>query len=161
MGSSPSVVGGVGGSPSGSSGAAGAGDSSAGTSGSGDSWEERSSLRGLERTFGISRKTVSTWLKKNSLNYHHACQTRTKPDPSDSNTIALELDELWSFVIKKANKRWIWIALCRRTRQVVAYVIGDRSETTCRKLREYIPESYRHGLCYTDFWQAYQLVIRQ
>ncbi|PSO75665.1 MAG: hypothetical protein BRC40_04570 [Cyanobacteria bacterium QH_8_48_120] len=85
---------------------------------------------------------------------------QTKPDPSDSNTIALELDELWSFVIKKANKRWIWITLCRRTRQVVAYVIGDRSETTCRKLREYIPESYRHGLCYTDFWQAYQLVIR-
>ncbi len=22
----------------------------------------------------------------------------------------LELDELWSFVLKKANKRWIWIA---------------------------------------------------
>ncbi|HXG85378.1 MAG TPA: IS1 family transposase [Pyrinomonadaceae bacterium] len=35
----------------------------------------------------------------------------------------LELDELWSFVLKKANKRWIWIALCRQTRQVVAFVI--------------------------------------
>ncbi len=22
----------------------------------------------------------------------------------------LELDELWSFVLKKVNKRWIWIA---------------------------------------------------
>ncbi len=30
-------------------------------------YEERSSLRGLERTFGVSRKTVSTWLKKSSL----------------------------------------------------------------------------------------------
>ena|SRR5215210_3658861 len=27
-------------------------------------YEERSSLRGLERTFGVSRKTVTTWLKK-------------------------------------------------------------------------------------------------
>ena len=27
-------------------------------------YEERSSLRGLERVFGVSRKTVSTWLKK-------------------------------------------------------------------------------------------------
>ncbi len=30
-------------------------------------YEERSSLRGLERTFGVSRKTVSAWLKKSSL----------------------------------------------------------------------------------------------
>ena len=27
-------------------------------------YEERSSLRGLERTFGVSRATVSAWLKK-------------------------------------------------------------------------------------------------
>jgi len=27
-------------------------------------YEERSSLRGLTRTFGVSRTTVSTWLKK-------------------------------------------------------------------------------------------------
>lgn len=29
-------------------------------------YEERSSLRGLERVFGVSRKTVSAWLKKRS-----------------------------------------------------------------------------------------------
>ena len=42
----------------------------------------------------------------------------------------LELDELWSFVFEKQRKRWIWIAQCRRTRQVVAYAIGDRGEAT-------------------------------
>jgi transposase-like protein len=31
-------------------------------------YEERSSLRGLERTFGVSRYTVSNWLKKKKLN---------------------------------------------------------------------------------------------
>jgi len=31
-------------------------------------YEERSSLRGLERTFGVSRNTVSVWLKKKRLN---------------------------------------------------------------------------------------------
>jgi len=31
-------------------------------------YEERSSLRGLERTFGVSRYTVSEWLKKKMLN---------------------------------------------------------------------------------------------
>jgi IS1 family transposase len=67
---------------------------------------------------------------------------------------ALELDELWSFVLRRANKRWLWIALCRATRQVVAYVVGDRSAATCRKLRGRIPAAYRSAHCYTDFWEA-------
>ena len=71
----------------------------------------------------------------------------------------LELDELWSFVLKKANQAWIWIALCRKTRQVVAYAVGDRSEKTCYRLWEAIPFSYRVGHCFTDFWSAYQAVI--
>ena len=49
--------------------------------------------------------------------------------------------------------------MCRKTRQVVAYAIGDRSEKTCRKLWEAIPEVYRMGHCYTDFWAAYKAVI--
>jgi IS1 family transposase len=71
----------------------------------------------------------------------------------------LELDELWSFVLKKARKRWIWIALCRQTRQVVAFVVGDRSEKTCRRLWKAIPEVFRHAQCYTDFWKAYPKVL--
>ncbi len=71
----------------------------------------------------------------------------------------LELDELWSFVLKKAHKRWIWIALCRQTRQVVAYVVGDRSEKTCRRLWEALPEAFRRAHCYTDFWAAYAKVL--
>jgi IS1 family transposase len=86
-------------------------------------------------------------------------ETLREPAPDEPEQTILELDELWSFVLKKANKRWIWIALCRLTRQVVAYVIGDRSERSCRKLWEKIPEAYRSGHCYTDFWEAYQQVI--
>ena len=71
----------------------------------------------------------------------------------------LELDELWSFVLKKARKRWIWIALCRQTRQVVAFVVGDRSEQTCRRLWQAIPGVFRRAHCYTDFWEAYSNVL--
>ncbi len=81
------------------------------------------------------------------------------PDPQQPATTTLELDELWSFVLKKTNKRWIWIALCRLTRQVVAYVVGDRSAATCRKLWERIPPAYRVGHCYSDFWEAYHQVL--
>src|SRR5215210_3947369 len=81
------------------------------------------------------------------------------PDPEKPETAALELDELWSFVLKRARKRWIWIALCRASRQVVAYVIGDRSQVSCRQLWERIPAAYKRGHCYSDFWEAYALVI--
>ena len=86
-------------------------------------------------------------------------QTLIEPDPLDDHSSVLELDEVWSFVLKKARKRWIWIALCRQTRKVVAYAIGDRSKATCRKLWEAIPEAYRSGHCYSDFWKAYAAVL--
>jgi insertion element IS1 protein InsB len=85
--------------------------------------------------------------------------TLLSPDPADPMATTLELDELWSFVLKKAHDSWIWIALCRKTRQVVSYAIGDRSKKTCQRLWEAIPESYRTGQCFTDFWATYQAVI--
>ena len=85
--------------------------------------------------------------------------TLLTPDPEDSASPTLELDELWSFVLKKAHESWIWIALCRKTRQVVAYALGDRSKKTCQQLWEAIPDNYREGHCFTDFWVAYRAVI--
>src|SRR5205085_5207793 len=86
-------------------------------------------------------------------------ETLVEPDADDPKATILELDELWSFVMKKVNKSWIWIALCRKTRQVVARAVGDRSQETCRELWNNIPEVYRKGHCYSDFWAAYQAVI--
>jgi insertion element IS1 protein InsB len=85
--------------------------------------------------------------------------TLLAPDPADPTSTILEMDELWSFVLKKAQDCWIWIALCRKTRQVVAYAIGDRGKKTCQRLWETIPDSYRAGHCFTDFWGTYQVVI--
>ena len=71
----------------------------------------------------------------------------------------LEVDEMWSFVLKQWRKRWIWTVLCRRTRQIIAYAIGDRSQNTCRILWERIPEAYRGCQSFSDLWEAYQLVF--
>ena len=81
------------------------------------------------------------------------------PDPNDDSATILELDELWSFVLKRKNQVWIWIALCRKTRQVVARAVGDRSKETCRELWNNVPDEYRKGHCFADFWKAYQAVI--
>ena len=58
--------------------------------------------------------------------------------PAQSDDV-LELDELWSFVGSKKPAVWVWVTLCRRTRQVVAWHWGDRSAATCRALWNKIP----------------------
>jgi len=66
---------------------------------------------------------------------------------------------MWSFVLKKSEKRWLWTSLCRRTRQIVAHVIGDRSVETCRKLWALIPDEYKACYTFSDFWDAYEKVF--
>ena len=116
---------------------------------------ERISLRGIERLFGISRRTVLDWIEHWASHLPPLGTTLADARLDD----VLELDELWSFVLKKANKRWIWVALCRRTRQIVAYFIGDRSEASCLQLWRRIPLSYKRCCSFSDFWEAYQMVF--
>lgn len=66
---------------------------------------------------------------------------------------------IWSFVQKKEQTRWVWTAMCRRTRQIVAFVIGDRSKATCLRLWQTIPEEYKHCRTFSDFWSAYRSVF--
>jgi insertion element IS1 protein InsB len=118
-------------------------------------YQERSSMRGITRAFGVARQTLANWLTEKAARLPDLSET-LKPVQSDD---VLELDELWSFVLKKADKSWIWIALCRRTRQIVAYFVGDRSEKSCRELWQRIPAAYKQCHTFSDFWDAYQKVF--
>lgn len=42
--------------------------------------------------------------------------------PNPSRPRQLELDELWTFVGRKKRKEWLWLAVERHTRRIVAYV---------------------------------------
>ena len=62
-------------------------------------YHERSSLRGIEQTFGVARQTVAIWLKEKADSLP-AMLPLEEAQPGD----VLELDELWSFVeTKKTN----------------------------------------------------------
>ena len=116
---------------------------------------ERLSLRAIERIFNIARPTI---------NAHVLEWVAALPSLEDTLLAAelediLELDELWSFVLNKGQQRWLWVALCRRTRQIVAYYIGDRSQASCCKLWQRLPPAYTHCRSFSDFWQAYQLIF--
>ena len=65
---------------------------------------------------------------------------------------------MWSFVQNKKQQAWQWLAISRRTRQVVACVVGKRNLRNCRKLWKALPYRYRKAQAYSDFWKAYKKV---
>lgn len=117
---------------------------------------ERCSLRGLQRIFRVGRETVMQWLKEavGALK-----RLKDMVFPAEKGDV-VEVDELWSFVSNKGEKRWIWTAICRRTRQIIAFTIGDRSEKAARRLWRNIPDSYKKkAVFYSDFWDPYLKVF--
>src|SRR5215217_6446027 len=71
-----------------------------------------------------------------------------------------EADEMWSFVQQKANKPWIWIAMDAKTRQIMAFYVGDRSRDSAKQLWARIPWVYREQATFhTDQYAAYSGVI--
>lgn len=75
--------------------------------------------------------------------------------PSERGDV-LELDELWSFVGAKACQLWLWAALCRSTRQIVAWSLGDRREQAAADRRASPPPDYRRCATRRGLWRAYQ-----
>lgn len=71
----------------------------------------------------------------------------------------LELDEIWGFVGNKHNKQWLWLSLCRRTKQIVAFFIGNRSHISCQNLKDNIPEDYKNCKSFSDLWESYDQVF--
>lgn len=67
----------------------------------------------------------------------------------------MEVDELFTFVQCKSQKRRIWLVLCRRTRQILAFFIGDGSRRSCQRLWRKLPGDYLHRISFSDFWRAY------
>jgi insertion element IS1 protein InsB len=114
---------------------------------------ERISLREICRTVGVGLQ----WLLQFTV-------TRFRVAPKDLYTklangtpavilqrLEAELDELWSFIGKKANRQWIWIALDATTRQVLAFHVGDRSGQSAYALWQRFPAVYQaQAIFYTD-----------
>jgi insertion element IS1 protein InsB len=123
---------------------------------------ERISLRGICRAVGVSL----TWLLHFIVERFAACpdhlHVELPREPTDVviQQLEAEADEMWSFVKTKANKQWIWIAMDAKTRQIIAFHVGDRSRDSAKALWASIPVVYREQATFhTDQYDAYQGVI--
>ena len=65
-----------------------------------------------------------------------------------------EMDEMWSFVGKKSNPRWLWHAIDPHTGKVLAYVFGRRKDEVFLQLKTLL-EPFGLTHYYTDHWGAY------
>ena len=123
--------------------------------------KERISLRGICRIFGVSL----TWLQS----FAHLFREQTPKNLGLSlpllrqikrlQVFGLQADELWSFVQKKKNKRWVWVAYDPVHRMVVAYHIGGRGKKAARQFWNKIPTVLKSCYFETDDWEAYQSII--
>jgi len=114
------------------------------------SFRERLSLRGICRVFGISQCSAFKIFNRHSQHLPDFKQSLASCQADD----VIELDELWSFCTDKDHKQWVWTALCRGTRQIVVYVIGDRSAETFKRLLRIIPDEYLRCQSFLDYWKV-------
>jgi insertion element IS1 protein InsB len=65
--------------------------------------------------------------------------------------LSSELDEMWSYVRRKSNPRWLWHAIDHHTGKVLADVFGRRKDTVFLKLKALL-EPFGIRRYYTDGW---------
>lgn len=67
---------------------------------------------------------------------------------------------MWSFVQSKKQPVWLWIALCRRTKQVVSYHLGKRDEQSFDEFYHKIPPAYAGCKSTSDGFQIYKKISK-
>ncbi len=119
------------------------------------SFLERMSLCGVSRVFLISYYQV---YKELNLCFLLLPNFKSQVPANKQFTDIIKFDELCGFCQKKKNKQWIWAAMSRNTKQIVASVIGDRSELTFKKLIRKIPLEYLKCQSFSDYWKSYAIL---
>jgi insertion element IS1 protein InsB len=123
---------------------------------------ERISLRGICRAVGVGLKWLLGFLVNcfEALPDHLHVQPITCTQDVMIQRLEVEADARSSFVQKKAQKQWMWIAMDARSRQVIAFHVGDRRRRSARRLWAKIPAAYRqYATFYTDQYVVYEGVI--
>jgi len=123
---------------------------------------ERIPLRGICRVEGVSLRWLLGFMVDlyDKLPDDFFFQVKGEAEELIICTFESEIDEMQSFVGKKANKQWVWLAMAVSSRQIIAFHVGDRSGQSALALWKSIPQRYRkHATFYTDGWCAYESVI--
>jgi insertion element IS1 protein InsB len=123
---------------------------------------EKISLHGICRAVGVSIRWLMDFMGAcfDAAPEHLHVQLPHCPREVLLRHVEAEADEMCSFVKQKANKHWLWLAMDRTTRQIIAFHIGDRSRDSAKQLWANLPAVYREqAVFYTDQYEVYTGVI--
>ena len=123
---------------------------------------ENISLHGICRVVGVSIRWLMNFIVTcfKALPDHLNVHPLASPRDVIIGRLEVEADEMWSFVKQRANKQWIWIAMDKQTRQIIAFHVGDRSHDSAKQLWANLPAGYREqAMFYTDQYEVYKGVI--
>ena len=119
-----------------------------------------SGVRDTARVLRISTDTVLSELKKKEVVLESVNTALLRTINPDDRAVHIErageaeMDEMWSFVGKKREPRWLWHAIDHYTGAVLAYVFGRRKDEVFLKLKALL-EPFGLTRYYTDHWGAY------
>jgi len=123
---------------------------------------ERISLRGIFRAIGVGLRWLLYFMTERftAAPEHLYVQPSARTKRVLLQRLEAEVDELWSFVGRKANRQWVWIAMDPTTRQIIAFHVGDRSRQSAEALWRKLPTGYQEqAMFYTDCYEVYKGVI--
>src|SRR5262245_42217176 len=123
---------------------------------------EKISLHGICRAVGVSLRWLMDFIVARfaALPDHLHVLPVVAPREVIIGHLEVEADEMGSFVAKKANKQWVWIAMDKQTRQILAFHVGDRSHESAQQLWANLPAVYREQATFdTDQYAVYTGVI--
>ena len=123
---------------------------------------EKISLHGICRAVDVSIRWLMGFMVARfaALPDHLHVLPVAAPREVSMGRLEVEADEMWSFVRQKANKQWVWIAMDKQTRQIIAFPVGDRSHASAQQLWANLPAVYREqATFYTDQYAVYTGVI--
>lgn len=66
---------------------------------------------------------------------------------------------MWTFIGSKAFPVWLWLAICRRTKQIVGWSVGERDDASCEHFKETIEPEYQKCQTVSDYWSSYERIF--
>ena len=121
---------------------------------------EKLSIRAITRVLEVSRNTVVKHIRAIE---NEVPENLSVKDSEDINLAEddVEIDEIWTFVGRRTPYQayWIWIAVHRKTKQVLGFVAGNREAETFKELWDYLVKIGVKGPIHTDGYAAYSKVI--
>lgn len=77
-------------------------------------------MAAIARITGVSER----WLVKYVNNKYEQIQQKVDVTQKKTGKLTIQLDEMWSYVGSKTNKKWIWLAIDVSDRSIVGVYIG-------------------------------------